>query len=84
WVSVDEHSGFGVSASWNGQKIFVGKAAFVGKEEAEQFQNSVSKKLYKQGKTVVYVKDEKGIAASIALKDVLRPDMKNLMDELKS
>lgn len=83
WVPVEEHSGFGVQAVWRGKQWTIGKAAFVGEKEAESFQNGISQKLYEHGKTLVYVKDEKGIAAAIALKDVLRDHIKDFIKELK-
>ncbi|WP_243291763.1 heavy metal translocating P-type ATPase [Bacillus sp. FJAT-47783] len=83
WISVTEHSGFGVSAEWKGQMWKIGKADFVGREDAVTFQDHVSKRYAEEGKTIVYVRDEKGIVAIFALKDVLREEIIEAIDELQ-
>lgn len=83
WINIEEQSGFGVSAKWNEKEWKIGKAEFVGKEEAASFQPTIVTKLAEEGKTIVYVKDEQGIAAIFALKDVLRDGMKKVIAELQ-
>jgi Zn2+/Cd2+-exporting ATPase len=71
---VENVTGFGVKSTINGQTYKVGKADFVGVEEANTFQQGISHTLQSDGKTLVYVKDDKGILALFALKDVLRQE----------
>lgn len=83
WMNIKEQSGFGVSAIWNEETWKIGKADFVGKEEALSFQQNISTTLAEEGKTVVYVRDSNGIAAIFALKDVLREDIVQAIKELQ-
>jgi Zn2+/Cd2+-exporting ATPase len=80
--SVEDVSGFGVKSTINGQSYKIGKADFVGTEEANLFQDSISSHLQKEGKTLVYVKDAKGILALFALKDVIRQETAAAMKKL--
>jgi Zn2+/Cd2+-exporting ATPase len=80
---VENVSGFGVNGVVNGRQLKIGKAEFVGKVEAHQFQNGIAKMLEEQGKTIVFVKDEKGIAGLFALKDVVREETQQAISELK-
>ncbi|GGE78869.1 heavy metal translocating P-type ATPase [Priestia taiwanensis] len=80
--SVEDVSGFGVKSVVNGQLYKLGKADFVGKEEASSFRDGVSSALQNEGKTLVYVKDEKGILALFALKDILRDETAAAMKRL--
>jgi Cd2+/Zn2+-exporting ATPase len=66
--------GWGVDASVRGTHYKVGKADFVGRTEAEKFLRDTS--LQTTGKTVVFVKDEEGIVGALALKDTVRPEVK--------
>ncbi|MBM7603630.1 Cd2+/Zn2+-exporting ATPase [Metabacillus crassostreae] len=82
-VSVDEKSGFGVSAVIDDITWKIGKADFVGKEKAKVFQDEVSEKLSKEGKTIVYIVRESEIVGLIALKDVVRKEAKEVIDKLR-
>ncbi|KJD52067.1 ATPase, partial [Bacillus amyloliquefaciens] len=55
-VSIEETSGFGVQARYNGETWLIGKAGFVGEEAAGQFLTTAVQELAKQGKTIVFVK----------------------------
>ncbi|MFY4776753.1 heavy metal translocating P-type ATPase [Metabacillus sp. RGM 3146] len=83
WLAVDEQSGFGVSAEWNNQIWKVGRAELVGKTEADQFAGSRDKSFAREGKSIVYVKDENGIAGLLALKDVIRQETADALKDLK-
>jgi Cd2+/Zn2+-exporting ATPase len=61
----------------------VGKADFIGRAEAHEFQNGIALKLAEQGKTVVFVRDEKGIAGLLTLKDVVREETVTAVKALK-
>jgi len=81
--SMEDIAGFGVQAVIDGSIWQVGKADFVGREEAEQFRGGQAGKFADQGKTVVFVRDRQGIAGCIALMDVVRPEALRAIQELK-
>ncbi|MBS2968596.1 cadmium-translocating P-type ATPase [Metabacillus sp. KIGAM252] len=83
WTEVTEESGMGITAEWNGKKYFIGKEEFVGKKEAQIFADGAAKEFAETGKTVVFVKDEKGIAALFALKDTLRTETKKAIESFR-
>ncbi|WP_338786773.1 heavy metal translocating P-type ATPase [Metabacillus sp. FJAT-53654] len=82
-TSVDEKSGFGVSAVLNDINWKIGKADFVGRREALVYENKVSEKLAKEGKTIVYVVREEQIVGLLALKDVVREEAKSAIYTLR-
>ncbi|WP_175638785.1 heavy metal translocating P-type ATPase [Metabacillus schmidteae] len=82
-ASVDEKSGFGVSSTIHGVQWKIGKADFVGRDEADFFQNGISATLSKDGKTIVYVQRKGQIIGIIALKDVVREEAKAAIKKLQ-
>ncbi|MBP3953348.1 heavy metal translocating P-type ATPase [Bacillus suaedae] len=72
--NMEDVSGFGVQAKVDGAIWKVGKAEFVGVKEALEFHKYEVDRLSNEGKTIVFVKDKKGIAGVIALKDVVRDE----------
>ncbi|QGQ46360.1 cadmium-translocating P-type ATPase [Metabacillus sediminilitoris] len=82
-TSVDEKSGFGVRAMLDHCEWKIGKADFVGRQEALNFENGVSEKLAGEGKTIVYVVREDQIVGLLALKDVVRKEAKAAIKTLK-
>nr|WP_318153019.1 heavy metal translocating P-type ATPase [Metabacillus arenae] len=84
WLTVYEESGNGMKAWKAESEWLIGKADFVGKELAHKFHNGAYKQLSEQGKTIVYVKDQHGIAGMIGLKDVLRRETSEAINKLKS
>lgn len=82
--NMEDIAGFGVQATFNGSHWKVGKANFVGRDEAEQFQNGIALKLEEQGKTVVFARDDKGIAGVLTLKDSVREDTSRAIQLLKN
>lgn len=81
--NMEDIAGFGVQATINGIEWKVGKADFVGRKEAEEFQNGVALSLAEQGKTVVFARDEHGIAGVLALKDTVREETIKAIQALK-
>ncbi|MBO1264133.1 cadmium-translocating P-type ATPase [Proteiniclasticum sp. SCR006] len=71
---MEDIAGFGVRGTFSGVEWKVGKAEFVGKEEAEAFHGEIMKRLSDEGKTVIFARDGEGIAGLIALKDVVREE----------
>ncbi|SEM92871.1 Cd2+/Zn2+-exporting ATPase [Mesobacillus persicus] len=81
--NMEDIAGYGVQATINGVEWKVGKADFVGRKEAEEFQNGVALSLAEQGKTVVFARDEQGIAGVLALKDTVREETIKAIQALK-
>jgi Zn2+/Cd2+-exporting ATPase len=80
---VKDVSGWGIESTINGVHWKVGKAEFVGNEQAYAFADGRMHQLAAEGKTIVFAADEKGIAALIALKDVVREDTTQAIQALK-
>lgn len=76
-------SGNGVTASVYDKEWKIGKAAFVGEEEAFSFHNGIAEQLANEGKTLTFIADENGIAGLIALKDTIRKDTKRAIQTLR-
>lgn len=82
YISIEETSGFGVMAEVSGAKWKVGKAGFIGEEMAAQFMKQTASDVIQSGHTIVFVKKDDQIAGCIALKDQIRPEAKEVMEEL--
>ncbi|GAA0441273.1 heavy metal translocating P-type ATPase [Lentibacillus halophilus] len=76
-------SGKGVTAVINGITWTIGKASFVGDEQASLFHNGVAERLAGEGKTVIFVKANEKIVGLYALKDTIRTDTKKMIQALK-
>ncbi|MDI2587111.1 heavy metal translocating P-type ATPase [Psychrobacillus sp. NEAU-3TGS] len=83
-LPIEDKPGFGLQANINGQTITVGKPQFVNKEDALAFHHGIAEKLAAEGKTVIFMRDEKGIAAAVALKDTVREEAKEAIKLLHS
>ncbi|WP_409297009.1 heavy metal translocating P-type ATPase [Peribacillus sp. SCS-26] len=82
--NMEDISGWGVQALMNGRFLKIGKADFVGTEDARAFQNGAAARLAEEGKTLVYARDDSGIAGVIALKDVVRAETASAVEKLKA
>lgn len=82
--NMEDISGNGVQAYFGNEFWKVGKAKFVNKEEAEQFHNGIALTFAEEGKTIVYARDEKGIAGVITLKDTVRDEAIEAIEAFKS
>lgn len=80
---LEDVAGWGIKAVMDGHQWLIGKAEFVGKEQALAFEDGAAEKLAANGKTMVYVKDKNGIAALIALKDIVREETKAAIEALR-
>lgn len=76
--------GWGIEACLRDKQWKIGKKDFIGLDEIKRFQNDIAKALASEGKTIVYVKDEHGIAGILALKDVVRDISKQAIQTLNS
>lgn len=81
--SLEDVPGYGVIGSLQEDTWKIGKADFVGKEEAAEFENGISSTLASEGKTIVYAKDQHGIVGLLALKDVVRTEAVEAVKSLK-
>ncbi|WP_124069301.1 heavy metal translocating P-type ATPase [Filibacter tadaridae] len=82
-LQIKDVPGHGIQAFTDSGELLVGNPRFVGKEIAESFHHGVAATLAEEGKTVIFLKDDKGIMAVAALKDTLRPDAVQAILNLK-
>lgn len=82
--SIEDVAGYGVKAAYKDEEWKIGKKDFVGRSQAEEFLNGAVTKLASEGKTVVFAERNGEIAAIIALKDIVREETKQAIDELKA
>lgn len=82
-IQTEDLPGHGLRANYNNEEFLVGNPRFVGPELAENFQNGAALKLYEGGKTVIFLKDSKGIVAAFASKDTLRKEAVQAISALK-
>ncbi|TQR15273.1 heavy metal translocating P-type ATPase [Psychrobacillus soli] len=83
-LPIEDRAGYGIQANINGQTVLVGKPDFVNKEDALAFHHGIAETLAAEGKTVIFMRDEKGIAAAAALKDTVREEAKEAIKLLHS
>lgn len=82
-LQIEDVPGHGIRALVDKQELLVGNPRFVGIEIAEQFQDGIALSLAEEGKTVIFMKDDKGIVAIVALKDTLRSEAVEAIKQLK-
>ncbi|MEG0261102.1 MAG: heavy metal translocating P-type ATPase [Lysinibacillus sp.] len=82
-ATIEDIPGWGIKAQVQNMDYLVGKPDFVGIEEAEAFANSTLSRLASEGKTVIFLRDDQGIAALTALKDTVRDEAKKAVALLK-
>ncbi|RIW32305.1 cadmium-translocating P-type ATPase [Bacillus salacetis] len=81
--SLEDVTGWGVRAFIGGKEWKVGKADFAGIDDASHFAGGKAAQLAGEGKTTVFVSDDNGIKALIALKDVIREETKAALTSLR-
>lgn len=82
-IDIEDIPGSGIKATISNQLYTVGKADFVGRDEALNFADGIGIQLAEEGKTVIYMSDTNGIAALIAMKDTIRDEAKQAVNTLK-
>lgn len=82
-IDIEDIPGWGIQATINSKTYKVGKPDFVGTEKAHQFANQALGRLAEEGKTVIFMRDEQGIVALVAMKDTVRDSAKQAIQELK-
>ncbi|MRX72277.1 heavy metal translocating P-type ATPase [Bacillus lacus] len=83
WLSVQEQSGKGVKAEWQRESWRIGSSGYIGSKACSAFQQSVAEELGREGKTLVFAEDSKGIAGLFAFKDTVREDTADTIETLK-
>ncbi|WP_422124284.1 heavy metal translocating P-type ATPase [Planococcus sp. X10-3] len=82
-LQITDVPGNGLKSIIGGEEILIGKPDFVDLDDAEAFQGGVLNRWANEGKTVTFVRDNKGIAAAISLKDTVRDDAKATIQKLQ-
>ncbi|QOV09360.1 heavy metal translocating P-type ATPase [Viridibacillus arvi] len=82
-AQIEDVPGWGMKAVVDNIAYKVGKADFVGREDAMHFANGIALTLADEGKTVIFVRDEQGIVAIAAMKDTVREEAKRAIALLK-
>lgn len=82
-VQTTDVPGKGLKSVILNEEILIGNPSFVHKKDAEAFQHGVIHQLTGEGKTVTFVRDHEGIAAAIALKDIVRDNTTSTIQELQ-
>ena len=82
-LQIEDVPGHGIRAFTDSTELLVGNPRFVGRSIAESFQFGIAEKLSKEGKTVIFLKDERGILAVAAMKDTLREEAIEAIKDLK-
>ncbi|MFD1204452.1 MULTISPECIES: heavy metal translocating P-type ATPase [Sporosarcina] len=80
---IEDIPGHGIRATTEKGVIYIGSPKFVGKELVDHFADGIAGELVLDGKTVVFMKDDKGIHSLIALKDSLRPEAARAIMDLR-
>lgn len=75
-ATIRDIPGFGIEGQVDDETYLVGKPEFVGAEAASNFSQGIAKTLAAEGKTVIFLKDNKGILALVAMQDQVREEAK--------
>lgn len=81
-VTIEETSGFGVKAQLNGETWLIGKKDFAGKASMDREFEETGEQLSEKGYTVVYVQKDQEVVGCLGLKDQIRPEAKEMIQEL--
>ncbi|MDR4287747.1 heavy metal translocating P-type ATPase, partial [Bacillus thuringiensis] len=80
---VEDVNGFGLKERIEINAYRIGRAEFIS-EETKSLHNGIAASLEKEGKTVVYIRDEGGILGLIALKYTVRQETIDAIRYLQS
>jgi len=82
--SIEDVPGWGVKASIDQVEWKIGKSSFVGEEAVRLFENNLASGLASEGKTVVFIQKGEDLVGMIALKDLVRAESMEAIDQLKN
>lgn len=77
-------SGYGVEATLNNKKYYLGNGKLIEKLSLKNMHKEEEIKLQEQGNSIIYVIEENNIIALLGLKDIIRKNAKNVIQELKN
>jgi len=80
--TIENVVGFGVIGIMDGKEYKIGKAELIDANMATSFAGGIGLTFQKEGKTLVYVSDNEGMLAVIALKDTVRAEAKEAIGKL--
>ncbi|MEK5037178.1 heavy metal translocating P-type ATPase [Sporosarcina sp. FSL K6-3457] len=83
-LQIEDVPGHGIRAFTDISEYLVGNPRFVGYQLAQEFQQGHALTLADEGKTVIFMKDDKGIVAAAALQDTLRSEAVQAIKDLKN
>ncbi|WP_318616485.1 heavy metal translocating P-type ATPase [Sporosarcina sp. YIM B06819] len=83
-IQIEDVPGHGIRAFTDNGEYLVGNPRFVGNKLAQEFQQGIALALADEGKTVIFMKDSKGIIAAAALQDTLRSEAVQAIKDLKN
>lgn len=76
-------TGFGVVAEFENETWKIGKEAFVDARGKHEMLLKLTQRLEMEGKTVIFIQNDRGIAGVLAVQDTLRPEAKETIAQLK-
>lgn len=76
-------TGFGVMAEFENETWKIGKEAFVDARGKHETLSKLTQRLEMEGKTVIFIQNDRGIAGVLAVQDTLRPEAKETVAQLK-
>ncbi|PIC64512.1 heavy metal translocating P-type ATPase [Sporosarcina sp. P13] len=83
-LHIEDVPGYGIKAETAMGDIRIGNPKFVGVDLVESFEHNIATTLANEGKTVIFMKDDKGIVALAALKDTLRKEAVSSIQALQA
>ncbi|AMA62395.1 copper-translocating P-type ATPase [Kurthia sp. 11kri321] len=81
-AQIEDMPGWGLKGTIDGTVYQVGKPEFVGFERVHAFKNNLADQLTNEGKTVIFMANDEGIVALVALKDTVREQSKLAIQQL--
>ncbi len=82
-AQIQAHPGFGIEAEYAGQTWRIGKAAFFEASHMTDQVCQMTSQFEGEGKTVIYVGNEKGLAGILSVQDTIREETKATIQRLK-
>ncbi len=82
--SIEDVSGWGVKAFFNGEIWKIGKRAFMDGNIEEVIDEKQRSFLEEQGNTIVYIEKDQQVVAAFALKDIVREESKQAITNLQA
>lgn len=78
----EEVPGMGITGIVNKKRYFAGNSKFLTKQNTQNTFLNLEEEYSKKGETIVYLFDEEKVIAIVGLADEIKPNMKNVINEL--